>query len=331
MFDCIDEEDYDESFALLTIVHNPGVFLKCSERLRDDGKLARLAVALDADNFAHCSERLRNDHGMVRLAAITRDPADFELCSKDMDDDVLATVAIIRDPTIFKLCSERLRDDDTLAHIAFVLDAGNFAYCSARLRDNDVLAHKAVEAGHDYRDSQEIAISPDDFAYFKHCSERLRDDYEFALFAVNANPVSFAYCTERLRDDEELACISVGYDPINFPHCSERLRADPVLLGLAMLAAQDPARDSITTAERARRRTGDTTKLPADVQDAANMALALHGGNTPEARLDYYRAARAALDKRHEHASERPSSGHLDIRDIEDLSVLDPLFGTTVR
>jgi hypothetical protein len=113
---------------------------------------------------------------------------------------------------------DNVRDDDVLARFAVEKSSDNLYNCSDRLRNDADFAKMAIETD-PYKDSQDCCT-------LRHCSKHLRDSDAFVRFAVETSRFSFEHCSERMRDDYAFARFALEKSCSTFSHCSDRLRND---------------------------------------------------------------------------------------------------------
>ena len=111
-------------------------FRFASERLRDDARLAHVAVAMECRALSYASERLRDDAFFVR-AAMQQDVFVLFYASERLrSDKELALAAVQQDGFALSLVSGCLHDDTEVVRTAIRTDERALGFGSRRLRDD---------------------------------------------------------------------------------------------------------------------------------------------------------------------------------------------------
>lgn len=151
-------------------------------------------------------------------------------------DDRHDLLEIVREHArMLEFASERLRDDAEVVREAVQTDGRALRFASARLREDPEVVTAAIQTGYGFestsdrlRDNRDVALAAVQRPPYplELVSDRLRDDREVVLKALARRPLALEFASERLRDDAELVLVAVRGDGYALQFASERLRDD---------------------------------------------------------------------------------------------------------
>jgi hypothetical protein len=112
----------------------------------------------------------------------------------------------------------------------------------AALKNRDSAINKLVKGTSfestlfdNFRDDKEIVLMAiEKGAFFKYASEKLRDDRDFALQAINLDSDSYILVSDRLKSDRELSINAISLRGRNIDHAPKEFQVDIELLKLAL-------------------------------------------------------------------------------------------------
>lgn len=192
----INEELKDDSDVMYAAVkRNPNAFEFASPRLRDDKKLAIMAVSGKGMGFLlrFVSQRLRDDYQVV-MAAIRGDGFALEYAS------------------------EKLKDNDDVVKTALEYNGRTLKYASERIKSDKNMVLLAVSGGYDNGYGLEYA------------SEELKKDKDVVIAAVSSTGGVLEYASENLKRDKDVVKAAVCENYCSLKHADNSLLFDGVFM-----------------------------------------------------------------------------------------------------
>lgn len=205
---------YDHTPAALHIVDAyPYLLQRCSDRLKDDIDVVRIAVEKCAAMLIHASTRLKDIDTIVQLA-ITKSGSMIQVASTRLQDDydtVMMAVANKKDGDCgLPYASLRLRGNRSIVQAAVASDGLQLQYASSQLEGDREIALIAV---------RQNGIS-------LRFATNWKDDHQVVLAAVSSAGIALRYASTRLQDDDELVRIATIQTRNVFYYLGDRFRGD---------------------------------------------------------------------------------------------------------
>lgn len=256
-----------------------------SDQKKNDRPLAIAAVKLDKENFDFISDELKKDPVLRNLAGQPKlpDPLDHEPTDEEITHWIHAGAfnvnalakfppqilnnkrLILRyikdiDPTAYKYASSDLKNDPEIVFEAVSRLGSCLVYVPHKFRGDKKVVLAAVKktplaieyAQDSMRDDKEViytAITAGGPEILQWASEKLRQDIEFALIAVETAADNFRHTAQALRSDRDLVFSGIE-DGFKLEYASKTLRGDKEVVldavqncGTALRFASDALRD----------------------------------------------------------------------------------------
>jgi hypothetical protein len=215
----------DKDIVLDSALYNRHSFQYASDRLRDDYDTASQIIGISPQAFQYASERLRNTKSFV-LEILGSSKFDLPLRGNDccleyisdsLKDDIDVVSAVVQKyPTCIKYASERL-----MVHPKFTdaLEDLYFQYYPKSRRNDKVLVMSLLTSGKDH--------------VFRYTSDRLKDDMDVVMLAVECDGKNLEYVSVRLKDDRDVV-VHALINGASLKHASERLKGDKGVVTMAV-------------------------------------------------------------------------------------------------
>jgi hypothetical protein len=134
---------------------------------------------------------------------------------KDDEEIMLGIIKKTQIGSLLSYCSNRLKNDPVFWYEAVRLHDSNFSQAAIELQNNKEFVLKCIELptfliedapAHflDDKDCAIAAIKRKGHHSLKVISERLKDDKEVALAAINYQPACYNYISDRLKNDKDI-------------------------------------------------------------------------------------------------------------------------------
>ena len=171
-------------------------------------------------------EPIVRDDPAIALAAVSHSGGFLQFASEDCQDDMLIVkAAVANDGTALRYASEAMQDNTDIVWTAVLQCGDSLQYASSRCKDNRALALGAVRhctAG----------------TVFKHVSERLRNDKQVAMEALqhatpNLASTIFFHASTSLRANKDVAMQAVLRSGDALMFVSDALKSDRQVLAAA--------------------------------------------------------------------------------------------------
>lgn len=165
------------------------------------------------------ADKFNNDFEIVR-AAVEDTPYAIQYASDELKSNMeIVELAASKSEycLLFSLpCMEKYNDDDRLVKMAIEANGANIAYASERIRDNYEMAEFALRNQKDFY--PECA--------FSSLSPRLRNDKALALLELETSHTCVWDFSDELKDDDEIAMRIMERDDVRFlmNYMSERIQ-----------------------------------------------------------------------------------------------------------
>ena len=202
-----DEIKDNTKMALIAIENNPNAFKYVSERLKNDKKFVLQALQKDGELYCFVGDNCANDIEVIKVA-IKHTNYHIDIIEKIINDgnndliyDNEEIVKILVSSTGYYLenASERLKNDYNIVKAAITNDYGDahgdaIEYASENLRDNEELVTLAIL-------NEPSWYKEDGLSVLEFASERLKNNRKIAITAIKHNKFSKEFINDSLLNE----------------------------------------------------------------------------------------------------------------------------------
>lgn len=145
--------------------------------------------------------------------AVTEHGALLEYLSEDMQDDETIVSAVVReDPTSLVYTSKRLRDKESIVALTAVDQRDSGSYKPVSRFNESWDSPEGQEYWKSIRDDKSAVMFyiSDRGCLLEHVSDRLKNDPDIVMAAVENNPMSLRFASDAMRNNLEIAKMAVS-------------------------------------------------------------------------------------------------------------------------
>ncbi|MTC14598.1 DUF4116 domain-containing protein, partial [Providencia alcalifaciens] len=203
----------DKDKVLNVAKFGPDTLKHVSERLRDDEDVVFTALSYHSDALKYASFRFRDSEELI-LSLVERDAVVIKYASSRLKDNVsIVKQAILKNGTLLQYASEGLKDNFELVKAAVQENGNALEFASERLKNNKEIVLLAVQSrGHSFR----------------YASDTCRDDFSIVLAAIENNRYFsvLEFASERVNNNKELVLAAVQNHGLSIKFASNILKND---------------------------------------------------------------------------------------------------------
>ena len=231
---------------------DPLYFMDASLLLRDCKEAALFAVDKFCYMLEYASSALRNDLEVVAAALKGEDKERIEGVVQYASFDIRNNKQFMLEhlkkiPSDLKYLSPSLRGDRELVMLVVKQCGQLLEYCFATVQDDPEVVRAAVEHEQDRVDDSNL-----EYMAFKFASDRLKNNWNAVVHAVENNGHAVLHANKRLRENKEVALRAVRETGFALQHLCEALRDDKDVVlaaveenGYALQYASDRLREDL--------------------------------------------------------------------------------------
>ena len=207
-------QDNDELMISILLKHYLSLE-DANSRLQDNRELAQQLVKWDYDGkqLPYVSERLKNDESFI-VEAVKTNPLAIEYASESIKSNQQLMDTLVVEHKIYsalKYASMEVKDNVQIVKEAVKDDAFFLEFASDRLRDDEDVALLAIDSDANCTEAMQFV------------SDRLKNNREFVLKVVSM--IGFVeYVPEEYRNDEEIVMAAVRKDGQSICFAGEQFR-----------------------------------------------------------------------------------------------------------
>lgn len=200
----------------IAIKQNPEAIEFATDKYKNDKDFIKNLLHNNQSLFRYASDNLRNDKAYV-LDLLSQEYKSIGTLFKYVGDKLkedreVVTTAVYRKGGNLKFSHEIFQDDEDIVSIAVNTNGYAIRYASPRLKDNKKIGMLAASRTHG--------------SSIEDLSDRLRNDKELILQALNFNDYAFVCASETLREDKDVVEFAMKKNPKLFKYVGHSYKND---------------------------------------------------------------------------------------------------------